>query len=460
MLIWIIIPTMGYASWWHSDWHYRVPITINSAVANQTGKINIDFTALGLSGNLDENSIRVVKEDGTLLAKQEFTDILYNDATDALNNGRGEIKFIIEESGTVTYYIYVDIVENGTKSALSDSYLINGNFEHSSGTTPTGWTIGQSNIGSRQPNNEVHNQSSEGTSVLVTDTGGTGQTRTVTNTARTGNLFHLHGYRDNQESNNQQEQVWIEKTFTVPSSSSGTFDYWFRIQGWDQIINGNNYDRFQVYVNGSLINTSALSINNTAVASYVTSYGKKSSYTTYGDLGWTRASLNLSAYAGSTITIRIEQICGFDNGWKVWQQIDDIEWSLNASITVDTVEEPSTAELTMTKTSCVLEDPINGNENPKRIPGATIRYAFEVRNSGGEDADDVIATDNLGTEFDHNTIAYLQIQEAACNCLGVDPASQNGANGTGDGINPIKLDFGTIASESGVKCGYFEVKVK
>ncbi|MBD3794255.1 MAG: hypothetical protein IE889_08930 [Campylobacterales bacterium] len=37
---------------------------------------------------------------------------------------------------------------------------------------------------------------------------------------------------------------------------------------------------------------------------------------------------------------------------------------------------------------------------------------------------------------------------------------KNGANGTGDGINPIKLDFGTIASGSGVKCGYFEVKLK
>jgi len=69
------------ASWWNDNWKYRVSITINSAVANQTGKVNIDFSTLGLSRNLDENSVRVVKENGTLLFKQEFTDILYNDVT-------------------------------------------------------------------------------------------------------------------------------------------------------------------------------------------------------------------------------------------------------------------------------------------------------------------------------------------------------------------------------------------
>jgi len=402
----------------------------------------------------------VVKENGTLLFKQEFTDILYNDVTDSENNNKGEVKFILEESGIVTYYIYYDKIENSTKSALASSYVINGNFEHSTGTTPTGWTIGQANIGSNAPNNEVH--TSEATTVSVTDTGGTNQTKVVENIARTGVSFHLHGYQTRQESGGTQEQTWIEKTFTVSSSNSGIFSYWFNIQGWDQITGNTSYDRFRVYINGTLLNPNSLNISNSSISIFTEAYGKKSSYSTYGDLGWVKASLSLAPYSGTTITVRIEHVTADDNGWKSWQQLDDIEWSLNTGINIGNQEELE-AKLVMIKNSCVIFDPINGLTNPKRISGSTIRYSIEVTNSGIANASNVIVKDILHSSFDTSTIRNLQIKDETCNCLDVNSTSNNGVNGTADAEHPIKLDFGTILGTSNTpiqKCGYFEVTLK
>jgi len=117
------------------------------------------------------------------------------------------------------------------------------------------------------------------------------------------------------------------------------------------------------------------------------------------------------------------------------------------------------AKLAVSKTSCILSDLVNGTNNPKRIPGATIRYALEVSNTGELDAEDVLVNDSLSSEFDETTIQNLQIQDGACDCLGVTSASNNGVNGTDNGENPIALDFGTVASKT-VECGYFEADLK
>ncbi len=123
---------------------------------------------------------------------------------------------------------------------------------------------------------------------------------------------------------------------------------------------------------------------------------------------------------------------------------------------------PSSVQIT--KSSCVINDPVNMITNPKRIPGATIRYAFEVSNTGASAADNVIVEDDLNTNFDYNTVKNLQIKNGSCNCLGVTSASNNGANGTANGVNPVKLDFGTVAAGSTAtptkECGYFEVDIK
>ena len=46
--------------------------------------------------------------------------------------------------------------------------------------------------------------------------------------------------------------------------------------------------------------------------------------------------------------------------------------------------------ITITKTSCVLRDGISSDAHAKRITGATIRYMFEVNNTGYRSADDTI----------------------------------------------------------------------
>lgn len=124
----------------------------------------------------------------------------------------------------------------------------------------------------------------------------------------------------------------------------------------------------------------------------------------------------------------------------------------------------SSANLAMSKVSCTISDLVNGANNPKRIPGATIRYAIEITNTGALNAEDVIVSDTLSDDFDTSSIQNLQIQNGNCDCLGVASASNNGVDGTANGEVPIKLDFGTILSGSTttptVECGYFEVDLQ
>lgn len=53
----------------------------------------------------------------------------------------------------------------------------------------------------------------------------------------------------------------------------------------------------------------------------------------------------------------------------------------------------TSAALTVSKTSAVESDPINGTTNPKAIPGATVRYTITVQNTGSSDATSVVLVD-------------------------------------------------------------------
>lgn len=66
------------------------------------------------------------------------------------------------------------------------------------------------------------------------------------------------------------------------------------------------------------------------------------------------------------------------------------------------------ANLTITKTSAVVSDPVSGTTNPKAIPGAVIRYTVTVQNTAGSGASatNIIVSDNLTTEIGNSTISY------------------------------------------------------
>ena len=106
------------------------------------------LTQLGISGTFDANSPRVTRADGTtLVALQEFTDVKLGGATDAAGNARGEIRFIAQDAGAQTYWLYFDITQNGAKAATALATRINGNFEHSAGATATNWTVATTGSG-------------------------------------------------------------------------------------------------------------------------------------------------------------------------------------------------------------------------------------------------------------------------------------------------------------------------
>lgn len=58
-----------------------------------------------------------------------------------------------------------------------------------------------------------------------------------------------------------------------------------------------------------------------------------------------------------------------------------------------------TASISVTKVSSVISDPINGSTNPKRIPGALIEYCILVSNTGLATLTNLVATDNLPSNF-------------------------------------------------------------
>ncbi|MEW6254051.1 MAG: hypothetical protein AB1716_25670, partial [Planctomycetota bacterium] len=140
-----LLPALVSAAWFNPAWNYRVPINVPAgASVNSTVRVDVDFnamlSAMGVTGTFDVNSPRVVRPVDTLSATQEFTDTVYAGVTDAAGNGRGEIRFILQDAGPATYYLYFDITANGPKAA-NPQMPINGNFERGgTGTaTPPGW---------------------------------------------------------------------------------------------------------------------------------------------------------------------------------------------------------------------------------------------------------------------------------------------------------------------------------
>jgi uncharacterized repeat protein (TIGR01451 family) len=54
-----------------------------------------------------------------------------------------------------------------------------------------------------------------------------------------------------------------------------------------------------------------------------------------------------------------------------------------------------TADVSVVKSSAVIDDPVNGVTNPKAIPGATLRYTVTVTNNGSADATSVALVDQI-----------------------------------------------------------------
>jgi hypothetical protein len=117
--------------------------------------------------------------------------------------------------------------------------------------------------------------------------------------------------------------------------------------------------------------------------------------------------------------------------------------------------------LDLTKLSCVLNDPINGTTDPKRIPGATILYILDINNtSTTTDATDVNLSDTVDGALDiSGTIrALMNDGQDSCSCTDGVQGSGVGAN---DNVNGQDLSITGLYITAGKhNCVSFEAVIK
>lgn len=341
------------------DWHYRVPIvTPSTTVVNGTVSVDVDFsallTALGVSGTFDANSPRIVRPNGTIVTIQEFNQTIYGNVTDSSTN-RGNIRFIAQDAGSQTYYLYFDITQNGTKP-VNPQTPINGTFEQGSGyangATIPGWnspTVGSTFDAQVRPSETV-NITSDGTA-------STGQslTKSTDGTSYIGGYTYLMGARSNNEPNGTTTGSLITKTITVPATNPGNLVFRYRIEGWDSNVNGNTtqYDYFLAKITSGSTTTNLVgpALNNYTTYPFSPNYGTNQATTaTYGygqynsfdmstqgthRLGmtvtkgsepWFTVTQSLAAFAGQTITLTFSTYHTYL--YRTWVSVANVEWSL------------------------------------------------------------------------------------------------------------------------------------
>jgi uncharacterized repeat protein (TIGR01451 family) len=407
------------------DWSYRVPITIPAATAvNSTITFDVNFNALlstlGDAGTFDINSPRIVRPDESLAGIQEFTDRIFNGVIDAASNGRGEVKFILQDAGPTTYYLYFDTTANGPKPANAQP-PINGNLEHSVGATPTSWTNDNS-LANGNETNAVFDTAFAATFTQVGATTCSDQViSNIDNSPNnngsaanvTGRKWHLLGYRQNCEDGDagNSEEVNLSRSISVPASNPGNLTFFFQVQAFDSWNGTTNYDHVNVSVNGTLVNHTSLGIANPGGLLTIsnTGIGRANPFSAaLVDSGWQQATLNLSPYAGTNITFEITADSFTDNGYRSWVKLDDIEWSIRtATLGIPEAQPPI---ISLQKTSMVISDGINAT-NPKRIPSAVVEYTLTAVNSGaGKATDDtIIINDTIPANSSYivNSLAFI-----------------------------------------------------
>jgi len=137
----------------------------------------------------------------------------------------------------------------------------------------------------------------------------------------------------------------------------------------------------------------------------------------------------------------------------------------------------STPVLSVKKSSCVIDDPVNGSivngNNPKRIPGATIRYLFDINNTGTGDVNDLNLTDtfddNLLIDASANSVYEFRKDEnqSSCTCDAdisgkTDIKDDTTVSGQDMTIEHINVEHGSTSSASGEKhtCVWVEVEIE
>jgi uncharacterized repeat protein (TIGR01451 family) len=281
---------------------------------------------------------------------QQYTDTVYGGVTDAEDNGRGEIRFILEDSGPVTYYIYFDILENGVKSDWPDAATINGNFEFSSDgqQDAPGWD------GRSWSSFDAYAIANEYNRAVDTDAGFPAIVLTD-ETAHSGEYCYLVGTRNRNEAQDRNPSTRLEREISVPAGNPGILQLRYRVKGWDSSENGGNqwdFIRIQLRAGNTVVENVvgpeagsyaslpfSPNLGNDEVWFNQSGYGRYNGWDTDirgihhsgmdldpGAEPWFTAGVDLSAYTGQTITLSIET--RNSTRYKTWFHIDDVEWSV------------------------------------------------------------------------------------------------------------------------------------
>ena len=116
------------------------------------------------------------------------------------------------------------------------------------------------------------------------------------------------------------------------------------------------------------------------------------------------------------------------------------------------------ADLTITKTSAVFSDPVNGlasvpGNNPKAIPNAVIEYTLTIANGvGASDAVSVAITDDLDTQITAGSIAWVAASMVITSPDAGASVSLSDADDADEGefnisqVNTVIVDCGTLSA--------------
>ncbi|NOT64936.1 MAG: hypothetical protein HOP06_02670 [Methylotenera sp.] len=335
------------------DWHYRVPINVPAgATINSTIKVDVDFSAqlaaLGVSGTLDVNSPRVVRSTGAISTIQEFTDTVFAGVTDAANNNRGEVRFILQDAGAVTYYLYFDITANGAKPA-NPQLPINGNFEKGAAGTPTplGWNAPVKTVASH----DAQMRPTEIVSVVTNPPPVAGlNPRNTDGSPFTGSFSYLLGDRTGAAVG--AGTITFTKNITIPAATPGNISVRWRPEGWDS----TGFDTLSIQIVGATtvnvvgppanlaayaITPNSPNFGNAQATATAPGYRQYNGYdcgtngvhtavppmtVVCGTDNWFTKTMSLAAFAGQAVTLRITY--SGDAADRTWFSIDDFEWSV------------------------------------------------------------------------------------------------------------------------------------
>lgn len=113
---------------------------------------------------------------------------------------------------------------------------------------------------------------------------------------------------------------------------------------------------------------------------------------------------------------------------------------------------PNMPNMKLTKTSAVISDPINATNNPKRIPGAIVRYTINAQNAHGTSAEDVVIRDDLTAQITSGNIVWFgNIKATSPNISGGATTALTDVTGDDQGEfvnNKIAVRCGNISNSA------------